>query len=134
MLTDLDVEVERTDDDLEVEETFGVLVELDVDVFVEDTVVNFELMLDDVEVEIEEDLDDVECTDVDVVITELDVLDLLLVVDVTLRWLLLDPVGESIYSSKRFPAPQYSRLFPGQMKLQSVMSTRVEVDAREFPQ
>ena len=40
----------------------------------------------------------------------------------TLDELLLDASDESMYSSKRFPAPQYSYSFPGHMKLQSVVA------------
>jgi hypothetical protein len=45
------------------------------------------------------------------------------------------PVAEvSLYSSKRFPAPQYSYGFPGQMKLQSVSAAGIDPALRTFPQ
>jgi hypothetical protein len=40
----------------------------------------------------------------------------------------------SLYSSKRFPAPQYSSGFPGQVKLQSVSAAGTEPGLRLFPQ
>jgi hypothetical protein len=46
-----------------------------------------------------------------------------------------EPVAEvSLYSSKRFPAPQYSSGFPGQMKLQSVSAAGTDPALRLFPQ
>ena len=46
-----------------------------------------------------------------------------------------EPVAEvSLYSSRRFPAPQYSSGFPGQMKLQSVSAAGTEPALRLFPQ
>jgi len=46
-----------------------------------------------------------------------------------------EPVAEVIlYSSKRFPAPQYSSGFPGQMKLQSVSAAGTDPALRLFPQ
>jgi hypothetical protein len=46
-----------------------------------------------------------------------------------------EPVTEvSLYSSKRFPAPQYSYGLPGQMKLQSVSAAGTEPALRLFPQ
>jgi hypothetical protein len=46
-----------------------------------------------------------------------------------------EPVAEvSLYSSKRFPAPQYSSGFPGQVKLQSVSAAGTDPALRLFPQ
>jgi hypothetical protein len=46
-----------------------------------------------------------------------------------------EPVAEvSLYSSKRFPAPQYSSEFPGQVKLQSVSAAGTDPALRLFPQ
>jgi hypothetical protein len=41
---------------------------------------------------------------------------------------------DSLYSSRRFPAPQYSSGFPGQMKLQSVSAAGTDPALRLFPQ
>lgn len=43
-------------------------------------------------------------------------------------------VADKEYSSNRFPAPQYSNEFPGQMKEQSVAGANVEVASRVLPQ
>lgn len=40
----------------------------------------------------------------------------------------------SLYNSNLFPAPQYSRLLPGQTKLQSVRASIVDVAASVLPQ
>jgi hypothetical protein len=46
-----------------------------------------------------------------------------------------EPVAEvSLYSSKRFPAPQYSSGFPGQVKLQSVSAAGTDPALRLLPQ
>jgi hypothetical protein len=46
-----------------------------------------------------------------------------------------EPVAEvSLYSSKRFPAPQYSYELPGQVKLQSVSAAGTDPALRLFPQ
>lgn len=39
-----------------------------------------------------------------------------------------------LYSSILFPAPQYCNGFPGQMKLQSPISAKVDASLRVFPQ
>lgn len=41
---------------------------------------------------------------------------------------------ESLYSSRRSPAPQYWNLLPGQMKLQSPSAALVEAGERVLPQ
>jgi hypothetical protein len=44
-------------------------------------------------------------------------------------------VGMRLYNSSRFPAPQYSKLFPGQRKLQSDCSVAFTLPApKELPQ
>lgn len=48
--------------------------------------------------------------------------------------LLLVVREESMYSSSRFPAPQYSKLFPGQRKLQSPAGAGMDPAPRELPQ
>jgi hypothetical protein len=48
--------------------------------------------------------------------------------------LLLDASDVSKYISNLFPAPQYSKLFPGQMKLQSERVVVIDPVPTEFPQ
>lgn len=51
-----------------------------------------------------------------------EVVEMLLVVDITVELLLEgddDELEAALYSSRRLPDPQYSRLFPGQRNLQS---------------
>ncbi len=42
--------------------------------------------------------------------------------------------AESLYSSNLFPAPQYSRLFPGHLKLQSLIPSGTDPALMELPQ
>lgn len=80
----------------------------------------------DVEVEalVDDSFDDVEDTEEDVLLFE--------VVDVVLEE--LDETGASPYISSLFPAPQYSRLFPGHKKLQSPLAARTDPAPRLLPQ
>lgn len=48
--------------------------------------------------------------------------------------LVLEAREESLYNSKRFPAPQYSTLLPGHMKLQSPAAARLAPTPRLLPQ
>jgi hypothetical protein len=48
--------------------------------------------------------------------------------------LVLDASEESWYNSNRFPAPQYSMLLPGHMKLQSPVAARTDPAPRLLPQ
>lgn len=93
----------------------------------------------DVEVEVTVDDFDVETTTLDEedltveVETTLDELGLLLEVEET-TLLLLDASEVSLYNSSLFPAPQYSKALPGQVKLQSPIGAGVEVASRVLPQ
>lgn len=55
-------------------------------------------------------------------------------VGVALDKTVLVPAAVSLYICSLFPAPQYSTLFPGQVKLQSVVAANTEPELREFPQ
>lgn len=42
-------------------------------------------------------------------------------------------VKDKVYSSNLFPAPQYSRAFPGQVNQQSVGGAKVDVTSKVLP-
>ena len=52
----------------------------------------------------------------------------------TVEPLVVDTSEESWYISNRFPAPQYSMLLPGHMKLQSPGAARIDPVPRLLPQ
>lgn len=88
-------------------------------------------LVDDLDVVVEavEDMDVVE----DVEIT-LEVLDWVLEVEELSPLLALEESVVSLYMSSLLPAPQYSKLLPGQMKLQSPKAAKVDVASRVLPQ